>query len=130
MTIYEIIFIIIVLVWLFLVFKYKKRYKLSQQQKSFFNKQHKNILLSSSYKEQLIDMDKLYHKILQGAWYKWTFWEILKQKPSEISNLNKIWELHKVRNNLVHDFSTTSDKILKDNTVDYLTEIKKLINKF
>lgn len=130
MDIFVTIFVIIVLVWLFLIFKFKKRYKISQQKKIFFTKQLKNIIWLNSYKEQLVDMDKLYHKILLEAWYKWTFWEILKQEPREVSNLNKIWELHKFRNKLVHDFDYSSEKILKENSINYITEIKKLLNKF
>jgi hypothetical protein len=130
MDIYVIIFIIIIILWIFLIFKYKKRYKLSPTKKIFFHSHLKKILNYNSYKWQIIDLDKLYHKILLEAWYEWTFWEILKKEPSEIENLNKIWELHKVRNKLVHDFDSGSDNLLKDYCVNYVIETKKLLNKF
>lgn len=129
MSIFIIIFIIVILFWIFLIFKYKKSYKISQDRLKFFNKNLKQILLSNSYKEQIIDMDKLFHKILLEAWYNWTFWEILKSEPSEIANLNKIWELHKLRNKLVHDFDLNSESFLKQKSSDYKKELNKLLNK-
>lgn len=130
MDIVLIVFVIIIFIAIFLIFKFKKRYKVSQAKKIFFNEQLKKILSYNSYKWQIIDLDKLYHKILLEAGYIWTFWEILKQEPSEIADLQKIWELHKIRNKLVHDFDNTSDKILKDYSVSYIVEIKKLLNNF
>ncbi len=127
---YEIIVIIILLVIIYTFLKYKKSYKISNNKKAFFTKQLKFIIWLDSYKEQVIDMDKLYHKILLEAWYKWTFWEILKQKPSEISDLNQVWELHKFRNKLVHEFDNSSLNELRENAAYYVIEIKKLLNKF
>ncbi len=130
MPFFIIIFIIILLIWIFILFKYTKKYKVSKQKIIFFNGQLKKIIGSNSYKEQLIDIDKLYHKILLEAGYKWSFWEILKQKPSQITDLDKIWELHKLRNKLVHEFDFLSDKELWHNTTSYIVEIKKILNFF
>ncbi len=129
MNIYIIIFLVIVLVWIFLVFKFSKKKWISENDRTFFIKQLKKISSNNSYKEQIIDLDKLYHKILQAFWYKWSFWEILKQKPIVIWNLNKIWELHKLRNKLVHDFDILSENILKEKSLNYQKEIVKILRK-
>ncbi|MDP2090058.1 MAG: hypothetical protein Q8K30_00545 [Candidatus Gracilibacteria bacterium] len=130
MYIYEIIIIIILLIIIYLFFKFKKSYKLTKNKKAFYIKQLKFIIGLDSYKEQVIDMDKLYHKILLEVGYKGTFGEILKQKPIEISDLNQVWELHKFRNRLVHEFDSSPLNILKENATYYVIEIKKLLNKF
>jgi hypothetical protein len=131
MILYLVIFIVIVVLWLILLLKFRKRKnKISQSKISFFNKQLNEILINSSYKEQIIDIDKLYHKILIQWWYSWTFWEILKTEPIEIWNLQTIWELHKLRNKLVHDFDLLSESILKKNADKYKKEVLNLIKKF
>ncbi len=130
MNIYVIIFLIIIFFWILLVIKFRKSYKISDSKKRFFRGQLKKISSSVSYKEQVVDMDKLYHKILLEAGYNWTFWEILKQEPSEISNLNKIWELHKLRNKLVHDFDNVSETVLKNKALEYNKEVRNLLQYF
>ncbi len=125
-----IIFIFIVLIWIFLIFKFTKKYKINPEKLNFFNVQLKRIILNWSYKEHIIDIDKLYHKVLQEAWYKGTFWEILKTEPSEIWDLQKIWELHKLRNKLVHDFDLLSERKLREKSEEYQKEIKKLLKYF
>lgn len=133
MNIYIIFFIIVVLIiliWIFLVFKYTKKYKIQPNKIKYFNTQLKRVIVNGSSKEQIIDIDKLYHKILQEAGYQWTFWAILKSEPSEIWNLQKIWELHKLRNKLVHDFDLLSEKVLKTRSNEYKSEIEKLIREF
>ena len=126
-----IIFILIIILWIFLLFKFrKKKYKISNEKIKTINTHLKRTIVNWSKKEQIIDIDKLYHKVLLEAGYEWTFWEILKSEPSEISDLNKIWELHKLRNKLVHDFDLLSEKALITKVNDYKNEISKLIKKF
>ena len=122
--------IIIIFVWMFLILKFsKKSSKISSQKKAYFNKILKRTIVNKSHKEQIIDLDKLLHKILQEIWYVWTFWEILKQKPKEVINLNRIWEYHKLRNKLVHDFDLMTENILKKKALEYQKEIKKVLSK-
>lgn len=129
--IFLVIFIIILLIAVFVLFKFRpKKNKFSSDKITFFNKQIKRTIRNWSSKEQIIDIDKLYHKILLEAKYSWTFWEILKWKPKEISDINRIWELHKLRNKLVHDFDLLSEKVLKQKASDYKNQIKKLLNHF
>ena len=126
-----IIFIIILFIWIFLLFKFRnKKKKISLTKITFLNKQLKKVIVNWSYKEQIIDIDKLYHKVLVEGWYNWTFWEILKSEAREIWNLNKIWELHKLRNKLVHDFDTSSETVLKNKSLEYKNEFNKLIKQF
>jgi len=129
-TIIIIIFVLIILIWIFLIFKFTKKYKINPEKITFFKKQLKRIIANGSYKEQVIDIDKLYHKVLQEADYQGTFGEILKSEPTEIWNIQKIWELHKLRNKLVHDFDLLSEKVLKQKSIDYKKEIEKLIKQF
>lgn len=124
------IFIIIILFWIVIVYKYtwKKKW-ISQEKKEFLIKNFKRISTEIDKSNQIIHFDKLYHKILLEIWYEWTFWEILKNKPVEINNLNKIWELHKLRNKLVHDFDLLENVILSKKAGDYKKEIDILLKK-
>jgi hypothetical protein len=126
-TVFFVIVLLIIFIWIFLIFKFTKKYKINPEKIIFFKKQLKRIVTNWSYKEQIIDIDKLYHKVLQEAGYNGTFWEILKSEPSEIWNLQNIWELHKLRNKLVHDFDLLSENILKQKAIKYKDEINKLI---
>lgn len=121
------VFISTLFFWFSIILKYLKKKKLSENDKKEFKKIFKNLNLKSSDKERIIDYDKLYHKILQRFWYNWTFWEILKQKPNEIWDLNKVWELHKLRNKLVHDFDEKLEKNLKNQVFLYEKEIEKIL---
>ena len=123
--IYIIIFFILALFLLF-IFRNKKKKLTSSQKKeiiTFFNK----IKKFRSNKEKIIDFDKLYHRILKDLWYKWSFGEILKKEPKEILNLNKIWELHKLRNNLVHQFNWEKEDFLEKKSKEYIKEIQKIL---
>ena len=117
-----IIFAIIIL----FIFRNKKK-KLTASQKKEIIKHFNKIKKIKSKKEKIIDFDKLYHKILLELWYSWTFWEILKQEPKEVINLNKIWELHKLRNNLVHQFNWEKDDFLDKKGKEYIKEINLIL---
>ncbi len=123
------ILVIIILFGIFLILKFSKSKKLSLQIKKELQKNFRQIKTSTSSKEKIVDFDKLYHKILIKLWYDWTFWEILKSKPSIISDLNKVWELHKLRNKLVHDFDLMSENILKKKALEYEKLILELFKK-
>ena len=123
---YIIWFIIILALFLLFIFRNKKKKLTSSQKKeiiTFFNK----IKKSRSNNEKIIDFDKLYHRILKDLWYKWSFGEILKKEPKEILNLNKIWELHKLRNNLVHQFNWEKEDFLEKKSKEYIKEIQKIL---
>lgn len=122
--IYILMFLIfIVIFWIFLIFKFSKNKKLSKDNINFFKKNIEFINKINSKKEQIIDYDKIYHKILLELWYKWTFGEILKSKPFQINNLQNIWELHKLRNKLSHDLDIIDEKILSKKSQDFKNEL-------
>lgn len=122
------ILILVLFLWAFLIYKYTSKKELSENQKKVFRKNLKSIKLLNSTKEKIIDYDKLYHQILIWLAYEWNFWDILKLKPEEINDLNKIWELHKLRNKLVHDLDWVEEAFLEKKVLEYEKEIKKLLN--
>lgn len=127
MTVFYTIFALVIIISLILYFKFWKKKKLSKEKIKYFRDISKKNLLLNSQKEKLTNFDKIYHKILLELNYKGSFWEILKKKPSEIWNISKIWELHKIRNKIVHDFDVFDDKILTKANKDYELEINNLL---
>ena len=130
---YIILFILIIflLLGLYIEFIWFKRHKkLPEEKIKDFKKKLKQIENCTSNKEKIIDTDKLYHKILLECWYNWDFWKILKEKPIKIKNLDKIWELHKLRNKLVHDFDNFEEKMLITKSKEFVLEIENLIKNF
>lgn len=127
-----ILLIILVFVFLFgigLIYFFKNKYKKKLSKdlyKDFLNKLNK--ISQFSYREKIVEYDKYYHLILKNSWYDWNFWDILKKKPYVIKNINKIWELHKFRNKLVHESLEISDKLLQEKASLYEKEIKILLN--
>ena len=114
--------------WVQVIVKYSERKELSKDKKKDFEKRFKKIFHGDdSTKEKFIDCDKLFHKIFLELWYEWSFWEILKQEPNEIWDLDKVWELHKIRNKLVHDFDDIGEKTLEHKLSDYKKEIKFIL---
>lgn len=81
---------------------------------------------SLSYREQIIQYDKIYHHTLKELWYSGSFGEILKRNPREIKNIQDIWDLHKLRNSLVHDLKNWDENILRKQAESY----KKVSNNF
>lgn len=122
------IVIIVILIWIYLIFFYKWQKKIPKNKIDYY----KNIVLKTqnsqiSNKEKVVTFDKIYHNILKEIWYQWNFWEILKKKPSVISDINKIWELHKLRNVLVHEIESSDEKKLISQWNSYKDEILKLL---
>lgn len=131
MVLYYFLFLIlsIFIVYLLYYFLFGNKYNLSKNKKLYFQKIFNKIQLNNSSKEIIIETDKLYHKILLELWYNWTFGEILKQSPIVIKDINKVWELHKLRNKLVHDFHNIDSKILKQKSKEYLNELSLLLKR-
>lgn len=123
------IIILVILVLLYATFWFikLKRKRLSESKKNFLNWLLKEIEKQKNTRQEIIDYDKLYHRILKELWYKGDFWNILKSNPKEISDINKIWDLHKFRNKLVHDFDNFSENVIIKSSNDYKLEIKKLL---
>ncbi len=85
---------------------------------------------SFSAREKILEYDKFYHTILKEVWYTWTFADILKKHPSEIDNINNIWELHKLRNKLAHDIADINESLLNKKAIEFEKELLNLLNKF
>lgn len=123
-----IFFLLILIISLTLYLKFKKKSK--KIDITNLNRLLKNIEQNTTNKsEKILNYDKLYHKILLEIWYSWTFWDILKLNPKEISDINKIWELHKIRNKLAHDFDLFEERLLTKYSKDYRDEINSLLKK-
>lgn len=125
LAIFVLLWVIFYLVSLSVVCSRKK--KLTEEKKEYFKQLLKQIENQTEAKQKIIDYDKLYHKILLELWYKWDFWSILKISPMVISDIDKIWELHKFRNKLVHDFDLFNANILNKKENEYKTELEKLL---
>ncbi len=113
--------------WISIILKFSRKRKLSREDRKYFKKHFNQINIKLSSKERIIDYDKLYHKVLLWLWYEWTFWEILKQYPIEINDIEKVWELHKLRNKLVHDFDLLDERLLKQKANQYKKILSQII---
>ena len=78
-------------------------------------------------KQQIIEHDKIYHHILKELWYQGNFWDILKRNPKEIKNINEVWELHKLRNSLVHELQNRNKEFLTTQAQKYKQINKKFL---
>lgn len=120
-------FVILFLYGIFMVIKFSHKKKLTWEQRDKFKILLQRIDRGVSTKEKIVDSDKLYHKILLALNYSGTFGEILKQEPNEVWNIQKVWDLHKLRNKLVHDFDNHGEKYLRDAYRDYKKQIQVLL---
>ena len=110
-----------------MIIKYSRKKKMSSDKRKHFATLLKRISRGSSPTEKIVDMDKLYHKILLALWYEGTFWEILKLCPNEIGDIDKVWEIHKLRNKIVHDFDNHHEWYLNKKSLEYKREIEILL---
>lgn len=112
---------------MFLAYKYTHPRKLSKERQKFFYNQLWKIQGYADAKMIIVDIDKWYHKVLQEIWNSGDFGTILKSQPREIGNIQKIRDLHKLRNTLVHDFREFDKKILATKAYEYVQEAQKLL---
>ena len=122
-----IIFFVILFLAIFIIAKFSWKKRLTDEKIKFFRIKINQIKKSNSAKEQIIDYDKLYHKIMQELGYFGDFGSILKQNPSVVSDINKVWELHKLRNKLVHDFDLVTESVLKKKALQYEELVNNLL---
>jgi hypothetical protein len=114
--------------WIYISFFYwKKIKKIDKKELILFRKQLKIISWEKSEKQKILDSDILYHKILLSVWYIWSFWEILKQNPIVIEDIDTIWKLHKLRNKLAHEFDLIEPTELQKKSKEFQKEIEKLL---
>lgn len=122
------LFIISFIIALFLVFYFWRKKKIDAKLSFELTKKLKYIENDTiSNKEKVVVLDILYHQILKTLGYTGSFWEILKGKPKEISNINEIWRLHKLRNTLVHELWSHDEVLLQKEVKKYSSQIKNLL---
>ena len=128
--VFVIVFVIILWIWLIWFFSWRKtvKSKIDFQTLQKIKKDFKLIKTHTSAKEQIIDYDKLLHKILLEMWYVWNFGDILKQNPRELKDIETVWKLHKIRNKLVHDFDLVANNVLRKRALDYEKVINEMLN--
>ncbi len=117
--------------WIFITLSpwFYNRRKISRfKNRKYQKKVSETLSQKKSTNEKIIILDKILHNILLDMWYKWTLWEILKQSPEYIHNIDKIWESHKIRNSLVHDLDNEySEKFLHFKLAEFTKEIRMLL---
>ena len=110
-----------------MVIRYSRKKKLSGEKRQKFQILLKRILRENTSREMIVDMDKLYHKILLALGYEGTFGEILKAVPNEIWDIDKVWEIHKLRNKIVHDFDDHDERFLRKKVWEYRKQLEILL---
>ena len=125
------IWIFIILLWFFIILTpwliFKRKISIAKN-RYFLKKINKTLKKRISLREKIIILDNILHNILLELWYKGTLWEILKNKPEYIFNIEKIWELHKLRNTLVHNLDEEfSDNFLFLKIEEFNKQLKILL---
>ena len=120
-------FLGVIVYWIGIIITFWKKRRLPLKKKLEFIKLLKQINSEKNARQKIIDYDKLYHKILLAFGYEWDFWEILKFSPNEVWDTEKVWQLHKFRNKLVHEFDNYKDSDLKKKADSYRKEVLKLL---
>lgn len=119
---------IIIIIAIVIIIKYSWKYNLTKEKKTYYKKEINKISKSKvSDSEKILNYDKVLHHILRDLWYSGTLGEILKKKPKEIKDLDRIWKLHKLRNALAHELDTSKHNNLKQKSESFKKELFKLI---
>jgi hypothetical protein len=101
----------IVLGGIFLALGIRKRPRLSQNEVRFFISQIDTVSRKTPT-ERIVGYDKILDHVLKSLRYRGTLGEKLKSKPPVLHRyLDDIWELHKIRNRIVHELEKPSEDI-------------------
>ena len=101
------IYILIGLVILYAVFLFvtksffRKRW--SNQDRAFFTKNWQKILSEKDEKHKILDADKLLDAMLKKKGLAGSLGDKLKNNAKLFSDLNGLWEAHRLRNKLAHE---------------------------
>lgn len=101
------IYILIGLVILYVVFLFitknflKKRW--SNQDRTFFVRNWQKILSEKDDKHKIMDADKLLDAMLKKKGLSGSLGDKLKNNAKLFSDLNGLWEAHRLRNKLAHE---------------------------
>ena len=104
MYIFIIILFVISFLFSFLIFlTYRKKKKLSNKDNKFILKKWNQIQDNQDKKSAIIEADKVLYFTLMKKGINGTLAEKLKIANAFFSDLNGIWEAHKLRNKIVHE---------------------------
>lgn len=121
------IIILILLVGVFVTFRFSGKKNLSKSQKTYYKQEIQKTSTLPSLQEQILQYDKILNHILKDYGYNGTVGDQLKAKPRIINNLNTIWSLHKLRNKLAHDMEPVSVDLLDKKAQEFEKEILRLL---
>ncbi len=121
------IIILILLVGVFLTFRFSGKLNLSKSQKTYYKQEIQKTSTLPSLQEQILQYDKILNHILRDYGYSGTVGDQLKAKPRMMKNLNTIWSLHKLRNKLAHDMEPVSVDLLDKKAREFEKEILRLL---
>ena len=88
---------------LFLIGKRKK--KISAGEEGFVRTQWRIVSLGRNPKNDVLEADKLLDYVLGKYGYQGSLGEKLKKASKLFSDLNGVWEAHKLRNKLAHEIN-------------------------
>ena len=121
------IIIVILLVGVFLTFRFSGKKDLKKDKKDYYRKEIQKVSTLPSPTERIMRYDMILHHILKDYGYSGNVWDQLKAKPRMMNNLNAIWSLHKLRNKLAHSMETISPDLLERKAQEFEKEVLKLL---
>jgi 5'-deoxynucleotidase YfbR-like HD superfamily hydrolase len=86
------------------------RKKISPQIAERIRNDWKRIIKQADHRHAIMDADKLLDYALSQMGFKGSLGAKLKKAPSLFSNINAVWEAHKVRNNIAHKINYRVDE--------------------
>jgi len=121
------IIILILLVGVFLTFRFSGKKQLTKGQRNYYRKEIQKVSTLPSSSERIMRYDMIMYHILKDYGYSGTVGDQLKAKPRMMKNLNAIWSLHKLRNKLAHDMDTVSAGLLERKAQEFEKEVLRLL---
>lgn len=101
-----ILFIIVLLVLLVLLQYWmlkRKRSKWSKKDQTFVRDNWKRIESMTDNRHQVLEADKLLDHMMRSRGFKGSVADMLKQHARQFSDLEALWQAHKLRNKLAHE---------------------------
>lgn len=98
--------VLVVLLYLvFQIFVWRNRGRWSQQDQKFFRDNWKRILENPDHRHRLMEADKLLDHMLKRKGYQGSMGDKLKKHSKSFSDVNGLWQAHKLRNSLAHEMN-------------------------
>ncbi|MCC7197033.1 hypothetical protein IT413_02435 [Candidatus Peregrinibacteria bacterium] len=87
---------------LWYVFVKKRKNKIPEQKRMYYLKIWRS-LGQKSHKEAIMEADKILDKLLEHRGYSGSLGDKLKRADAIFTDVNSVWEAHKLRNRLAHE---------------------------